>query len=234
MHVFLQTVIKTLLLLFSVPLCLQGAIGQSVPSTENDSIPLFRKVGIPIEIKVACEDQKYQIAWFLDQLDSTAQPRRLYFKGYRYDEGDNARIDYRTQTLDSQQLYGSPYIWIGSPGYYWVEFMDTLNKIHYSSDEVHIELCSRFQLADRFVIESGKYYKPIYSQNIERIELVIFDSQGLEVFTSNNPTFRWDGRNMQTLEPCATGTYFYHCDVYENRGGKISKRNITGIIEITH
>lgn len=234
MHVFLQTVIRTLFLFFCLPQCLQGAFGQTAPETGNDSMQQYRHVGIPIEIKIACEDQKYQITWFLDQLDSTTLPNRLYFKGYRFDEGDHARIDYRTQTLDSQQLYVSPFIWVGSPGYYWIEFRDTLNKIHYSSDEVHIELCSRFQLADKFVIESGKYYKPVYSQNIDHIDLVIFDSQGIEVFTSNNPTFKWDGRNMQTLEPCAPGSYFYHCDVYENRGGKMTKRNITGIIEITH
>lgn len=226
--------IRTLILFLFVPLYWHSAFAQTAPITGKDSLSQFRTVGIPIEIKVACEDQKYQIVWFLDQLDSATMPSRLYFKGYRYDESDNSRIDYRTQTLDSQQLYQDPYIWIGSPGYYWVEYTDTLNKIHYSSDEVRIELCSRFQLADRFVIETGKFYKPVYSQNIARIELVIFDSQGLEVFTSNNPTFKWDGRNMQTLEPCAPGTYFYHCDVYENKGGKLSKRNITGIIEITH
>lgn len=234
MHVFLQTVIRTLIVFFFLPLCLPEAVGQTIRSNTNDSIPQIRSVGIPIEVKIVCEDQKYQIVWTLDQLDSTDLPKRLYFKGYRYDEGDHSRIDYRTQTLDSMQLYHAPYIWVGSPGYYWVEYMDSANKIHYSSDEVHIELCSRFQLADKFVIGSGNYYKPVYSQNIERIELVIFDSQGMEVYTSKNPNFKWDGRNMQTLEPCAPGTYFYHCDVYENKGGNVSKRNITGIIEIIH
>ncbi|MHB1278323.1 MAG: T9SS type B sorting domain-containing protein [Bacteroidia bacterium] len=226
--------IRTLHVFFFLPLCLQGAFGQTAPGSGNDSILHFRTVGIPLEIKVACEDQKYQIAWFLDQLDSTAIPERLYFKGYRFDEGDNSRIDYHTQTLDSEQLYQTPFIWISSPGYYWVEYRDTVNKIHYSSDEVHVELCSRFQLADRFVIETGKFYKPVYSQNIDHIELVIFDSQGIEVFSSKNANFKWDGRNMQTLEPCAPGSYFYYCDVYEIRGGEIAKRNITGIIEITH
>lgn len=230
----MQTVIKRLSSFFIVIGSLQGASAQTQAPLEQDTAQSFRTVSIPIEIKIACEEQKYQITWFLEQLDSADLPMQLLFKGYRYDEGDHSRINYRTQTLDSEQVHVSPYIWIGSPGYYWLEFTDSLKKIRYSSDEVHIELCSRFQLADKFVIEAGKFYKPVYSQNIDLIELVIFDSQGLEVYTTKNPNFRWDGRNVQTLEPCTAGSYFYHCDVYENKGGKTTKRNITGIIEIMH
>lgn len=230
----MQTVIKNLLLIFSVVLWLNPASGQTQDKSQTDTSTALRQVGIPLEIQQACEEQRYQIAWSLNQLDSNDLPKQLYFKGYRYDEGDNSKINYRTQLLDSQALYELPYLWIGSPGYYWLEYTDSSQGIHYSSDEVHIELCSRFQLPDKYVIEPGKYLRPVYSQNIDQIELVIFDAQGTEVFTTNNPNFKWDGRNASTGESCATGSYFYHCDVYENRGGVRTKKNITGIIEIVH
>lgn len=223
-------------ILFILAIC--SANGQTRPTQKPDLLKVdslsFRAIHIPIEISIACEQQKYQISWFTNQLDSADLPKQLLFKGYRYDEADTNKIKYKTVTIDSAQLYGSPYIWIGSPGYYYLAFTDSTKRINYSSDEVLIELCARFQLPDKFAIHSGKYFKPLYSQNIARIDLVIFDAQGEEVFTTKDPNFKWDGRNQETGEPCAPGSYFYHCDMVEMKAGNPVKKNITGIIELSH
>ncbi len=207
--------------------------GQAIPELETDSLK-FRSIHIPLEISISCEQQKYQLSWFTEQLDSADLPKQLLFKGYRYDEGDTNKIAYRTVRIDSAQLYGSPYIWIGSPGFYYLEFIDSSKRIIYSSDQVLIELCARFQLPDKYTIHTGKYLKPLYSQNIERIDLVIFDAQGDEVFSTKDPNFKWDGRHQETGEPCLPGSYFYHCDIVERKAGMPVKKNITGIIELSH
>ncbi|MDX5320249.1 MAG: gliding motility-associated C-terminal domain-containing protein, partial [Bacteroidota bacterium] len=178
--------------------------------------------------------QKYQVVWDIKNIDSSDLPGFLLLKGYRFEEGDTNRIPYRTQFIDSTTLFSLPYVWIGSPGYYWLEARDSLRKIHYSSDKIRIDLCALFQLPEHFQPGLGRYFKPLYSQNIQRIDLVIFDALGNEVFTSKNPQFRWDGRNQTSTEPCPPGSYFYHCDVWEYHGNEIRKKNLTGIIEINY
>lgn len=207
--------------------------GQTIPELQGDTIE-FRSIHIPLEISIACEQQKYQISWFTNQLDSADLPKTLLLKGYRYDDGDTSKLRYKTVSIDSAQIYSSPYIWIGSPGYYWLEQTDSARHINFSSDEVLIELCARFQLPDKFSIHTGKYFKPLYSQNIQRIDLVIFDAQGDEVFSTKDPNFKWDGRHQETGEPCHPGSYFYHCDIVEIKAGVPIKKNITGIIELSH
>lgn len=204
-----------------------------MPVHGSDSLA-FRSIHIPLEISISCEQQKYQLSWFTEQLDSADLPKKFLFKGYRYDEADTNKIRYKTVVIDSSELYGSPYIWIGSPGYYWLEQTDSLRRINYSSDKVLIQLCARFQLPDKFTVHTGKYFKPVYSQNIERIDLVIFDAQGDEVYTTKDPNFKWDGRHQETGEPCLPGSYFYHCDIVEIKAGIPIKKNITGIIELSH
>lgn|GEM_PF-2385523 len=214
-------------------LAISSATAQVIPKREGDSLN-FRSIHIPLEISVSCEQQRYQVSWYTEQLDSLDLPPKMLFKGYHYDEGDTGKLFYKAVRIDSAQLYGSPYIWIGSPGYYWLEYMDSSKRIHYSSDQVLIELCARFQLPDKFILSAGNYLKPVYSQNIERIDLVIFDAQGNEVFASKEPNFKWDGRHQETGEPCIPGSYFYHCDIEERKAGIAVKRNITGIIELSN
>lgn len=212
---------------------LQGFAQESMQtdSAIQDTL-VIREISIPLEIRVSCEQEKYQIAWTLNHIDSVDLPKQLKFKGFRYEDEDTTRIPYKTQNIDSSTLFGLPYIWIKSPGYYWLEGVDSAKRIHYSSDKVRIDLCAMFQLPERFQLSTGKTYQPQYSQNIQKIELVIFDAQGNEVYKSKNPHFKWDGRNQNTTEQCAPGTYFYHCDVWEIHGTEVQKKNVTGIIEI--
>ncbi|MDX5320468.1 MAG: hypothetical protein LPK45_05190, partial [Bacteroidota bacterium] len=109
--------------------------GQQEGKPLSDSIP-FREVNIPLEIQISCEQQKYQVVWDIKNIDSSDLPRFMLLKGYRFEEGDTNRIPYRTQFIDSTTLFSLPYVWIGSPGYYWLEARDSLRKIHYSSDKI--------------------------------------------------------------------------------------------------
>src|SRR5690606_38513480 len=98
----------------------------------------------------------------------------------------------------------------------------------------HLDLCARYQLPDRFVYGSVKLFTPTYNQNIEKVEMVIFNSLGEEVFFTTNPEIRWDARNANTGNQCAPGSYFYNCEVYERTSQGVIKRNMTGIIELVY
>lgn len=200
------------------------------PEVVADSQGKFRRMAVPLEVKISCEGQKHLITWDLSLLDSTLLPSHLLLRGYRYEDTD--RIFYTDRLLDSTALYEEGELWLSVPGHYFLEGVDSSDKIAYSSAEVVLEVCAIFQLPSTFTLGEGKYYRPSFNQNIERIELVIFDSQGLEVFSTRDPDFRWDGRNAIDGELCKPGTYFYNCDVYELKGQKTVKRNMTGMIEL--
>ncbi|MBI1222399.1 MAG: hypothetical protein GC180_07340 [Bacteroidetes bacterium] len=208
-----------------------SAFSQTADSLYKDSLR-FREVNIPIEVKEFCEQEKYQIQWFTDHLDSSDFPKYVYLKGYRYDEDDSSKIFYRNVRIDSITLFRTSGILVNPPGHYWLEATDSSRRIIYSSDKRQVELCALFQLPAKYVIGSGKMYQPQLSQNIQKIDLVIFDALGNEVYKTKNPQFKWDGRNQNTAELCQPGSYFYHCDVWEIHGSEIVRKNFTGIIEI--
>src|SRR5690606_1065511 len=125
-----------------------------------DTAAVYREINVPFEIRVSCQDQKYELAWSLEHLDSADLPFRLRLKGYRYEEADTHRIQIKNQVLDSAVLYETASVWIATPGYYYLEGKDSSRKIHYSSDAVHLDLCARYQLPDRFVYGSVKLFTP--------------------------------------------------------------------------
>ncbi len=205
----------------------------STVNQDSITVRLFREVSIGLDILEACVDQRYRIAWDFSSLDSLSQPDTLLLKGYRYDEGETEKSFYRSVGFDSADLHENGEYWLVSPGYYWLEGYDSSRMIHFTSNEIRIDLCALFQLPEQFVLNSGKSLQPVYSQNIDKIELVIFNSQGDEVYFTKDPHFKWDGRNTKSGSPCGPGSYFYHCDIWERKGDRIEKRNITGIIEFT-
>lgn len=214
--------------------CLSSGFAQVIPANQSDTTLVFRYVNVVIESKSFCEEGKHQILIDLSTLDSQDYPNKLILKGMRYDEGENEAVYFRDRPIDSAEIMGDKPIYLTTPGYYWLVYVDEGRLINYSSEQINIELCALFKLDDQFKAGLGRYYKPAFSQNIEKIDLIIFDGQGNEVFVTKDPNFKWDGMHFKSGEPCPAGSYFYHCDVFEKNNPRKAKRNLTGIIELTY
>lgn len=212
----------------------ETSLAQVIPQNQNDTTIVFRFVNLVIESKSFCEEGKHQIKFDFSSLDSQDVPSKLTLKGMRYDEGEQEATYFRDRFLDSSEIFNIKPIYITTPGYYWVVYVDEEKQINYSSEQIPIELCALFKLDDQFKAGAGRYFKPAFSQNIDKIDLIIFDGQGNEVFVTKDPNFKWDGAHFKTGEPCPPGSYFYHCDVYEKNNPKKIKRNLTGIIELSY
>lgn len=190
---------------------------------------------IPIELKVlnACENLEYELGWRI-KLPDSIKPNKLLLIGARFDPEDYRKNLVYFAILDSARLYQEKKIKVNPPGYFILEAEDTIKKVKYISNEVYIEQCSQFQLPERFLFENGSTFKATRNVQISKIDLVIFNQKGDEVFKTKDPNFAWDLRHMQTWDLCPPGNYFYHCDVFEIKDGVSQKRNITGIIEIVY
>ena len=67
---------------------------------------------------------------------------------------------------------------------------------------------------------------------ITQVHMHIFNRWGRTVYDTDDPYINWDGRAMDTRLDCATGTYFYVCDVeMKTPEGPVSRR-LQGIITL--
>lgn len=62
---------------------------------------------------------------------------------------------------------------------------------------------------------TNDFFIPFPYSSVEKIELVMLDRWGRQVFHTSDPDIRWDGKDETTHSPCSDGVYFYVCDVYE-------------------
>jgi gliding motility-associated-like protein len=75
--------------------------------------------------------------------------------------------------------------------------------------------------------------------SVDRIDIQIFNRWGVLVFESFDPAINWDGKDKTSKMECASGVYFYICDVYEIVGSpespdeiRIQKRTLTDSIHL--
>lgn len=73
-------------------------------------------------------------------------------------------------------------------------------------------------------------YQPY--NNVEKIDMTIYNRWGRKVFHTENPNIDWDGRDYLTKEVCSDGTYFYSCDVYLHALTGIIVKPLHGTITI--
>ncbi len=217
-----------LFLLFSIN-TLQAQLDSLRQSKDSNQIS-FEEVNVALSLSSHCVNGKSTLTWEVQAQDSLHFPKKLKLF---YRELNDTMVE-EFLSLDSQTIYVKGHVTLEEPGLYLLDFLDSVRKVHYSSNELFLDVCTQFQLPDVFYYTPGKLYEPSQINHIAKIELVIFSSAGDQVFYTKNPKVQWDGRNQASGALCAPGTYFYNCDVYEDLQQGQVKRSITGIIQLTY
>ncbi|TNE81527.1 MAG: hypothetical protein EP332_03805 [Bacteroidetes bacterium] len=221
--------ILALLLFFSSVFSLQ-AQSDTTASAADTTVLVLEEVNVLLEVTQHCVNGKNTLSWEVQANDSLhfTQKLGLYYRHL------NDSLLQKIESLDSLRIYVNNQIELVEPGIYLIDYVDSANKLHFSSNEVFLEVCTQFQLPDVFNYAPGKFYEPSQINHIAKIELVIFNSGGEQVFFTKNPKVLWDGRNQNNGALCSPGTYFYNCDVYEDLQQGQVKRNVTGIIQLNY
>lgn len=194
----------------------------------------WKEVEVAFRIDVYCENMTSSLEWNILSIPDSIQPHELTLLAYYYEGGDTNKNVIRNEVLDSALLYENNHLWASAPGYYYLTGTDSLRHLKFKSPILYLGLCSQYLLPDKFLYSEGKLLQPLRNQSIERVDMVLFNSLGEEVFSGSDPALNWNLRNKNSGELCPPGSYFYNCDVYERNGDKIVKKNITGIIEIIY
>ncbi|MDP4291028.1 MAG: gliding motility-associated C-terminal domain-containing protein [Bacteroidota bacterium] len=99
-----------------------------------------------------------------------------------------------------------------------------------------VNACPQYRLPNVFTPNGDEYndkFRPFPGYSVLKVNMHIFNRWGEMVFETTDPEINWDGKSRTTKKDCASGVYFYTCEVYEqDSSGKAQKRILKGAIEL--
>jgi gliding motility-associated-like protein len=123
-------------------------------------------------------------------------------------------------------------------GCYQVSAADSTGNMSERSAVICVssDSCSNYKLPIFFTPNDdlyNQYFQPLpgYS-SVDKVDMTIFNRWGRIVFKTQDPQIMWDGRNMNSNQPCDEGVYFYVCEVYEITLEGLSNRIINGSVTL--
>ncbi|MCF8391421.1 MAG: gliding motility-associated C-terminal domain-containing protein [Bacteroidales bacterium] len=120
---------------------------------------------------------------------------------------------------------------------YYITAVDSFGNESSPSVRVIVDNCIKYAIPNVFSPNNDGFndvLRPYEYQDVEKIDLSIFNRWGQVVFETENPEIDWNGKHQKTNELVSPGVYYYICDVYEKRISGIEVRNIVGFIHVFH
>jgi len=100
---------------------------------------------------------------------------------------------------------------------------------------VCIDKCEYYELPNVFTPNGdgiNDFFRPFPYKFVEKVNMIIYNRWGNEVFKTEDPDINWNGKDMQSGKPVSDGVYYYVCDVYERRLSGLEVRNIAGLVRV--
>lgn len=124
----------------------------------------------------------------------------------------------------------------GIAGCYAVTAVDTFFNESPFSNEICVDNCPIYELPNAFTPNgdgANELFVPYPFCFIDRVDFQVFNRWGEVVFKTEDPNLNWNGTNLKG-EDLAEGTYYYTCQVYEQRVGGtfLSPVKLSGFIEL--
>ncbi len=126
---------------------------------------------------------------------------------------------------------------IGLAASYYITAIDSFGNESVPSAPVIVDNCIKYSLPNVFSPNAdgiNDIFRPTEYQDVERVEMTIFNRWGQTVFETEDPDINWNGKHRDTDELVSPGVYYYICDVYEKRITGLEVRNIVGFIHVYH
>ena len=138
-------------------------------------------------------------------------------------------------TLNAQDTTYLHYLPDALSGCYYISAIDSFNNISAPSPIICVDECYSYSIPNVFSPDGdgiNDILRPIEIQDIEKIDLSIYNRWGQLIFETTDPMINWDGKFKDTDNLVSPGVYYYICDVYEMRLTGIEPRTITGFIHV--
>lgn len=104
-------------------------------------------------------------------------------------------------------------------GCYSIVLIDSVGNISPKTEQVcfDIEDCLSYTLPNVFTPNNDSYndtWIPFPFNNVDSIDLFVYNRWGRKVFQTNDPDINWDGRDYLSHQKVSAGTYYYSCDIF--------------------
>ncbi|MBK6363315.1 MAG: gliding motility-associated C-terminal domain-containing protein [Saprospiraceae bacterium] len=124
----------------------------------------------------------------------------------------------------------------GLAGCYFVTSVDSLGNESDSSNIVCLENCPLYLLPNTFTPNADNkndLYKPLTNYFIEKVEFIVYNQWGNQVYSTHDPKLNWNGNNYQGKE-LAEGVYHYTCRIFVRQiDGRLTEEpSLSGFIQI--
>ncbi len=203
---------------------------QEICISPQDTVP---PCAVKVNVKSDCDLKKNYLTWAVNDTCSSdiAEFRIYYTSSYTGDyklletiSNPNAR----SYTHIPQGAMGACYIIsaVDSAG----NFIPLKNLKRSCIDNCHYYRLPNVITPNNDGINDT--FIPFPYSYVTKVNLKIFNRWGVTVFETDDPDINWDGIDMKSGKPVSDGTYYYICDVYEQRLGGIEVRNISGFLQV--
>lgn len=101
-------------------------------------------------------------------------------------------------------------------GCYYMTAVDSTGNESEPGNIICVEKCPAYILPNTFTPNGDQQndkFKPIYKRHIDKIELRIYNSWGVLVYESNDPSINWDGTEKGGKK-LNSGSYYYICQPF--------------------
>jgi gliding motility-associated-like protein len=120
-------------------------------------------------------------------------------------------------------------------GCYAVLGVDSFSNESFFTNTICIDNCPEYIIPNVFTPNSDNVndtLHPFPYRFVEKIDLIIYNRWGSQVYNTTNMDINWTGKDISTGNDCSEGVYYYLCDVYERFLSGTKKRTLRGTIQI--
>ncbi len=190
-----------------------------------------------LTVKTDCDNIENTLSWNLPY-DSCNYDVAKYVIFYSHPGADNLiAIDSITNPYDTTFVHANLDNVVGC---YGVIAVDSVGNRSEMSDVtcVNYDACPACGLPNVFTPNDDNFndlLRPINKNpkaTIDHIELSVFNRWGVEVFYTEDPEIKWDGKNQKTGKLLPDGTYFYKCTAYVVSNEGVITTHLQGSITI--
>jgi gliding motility-associated-like protein len=194
--------------------------------------PVDNEPPCPPEINVVsqCDSLYNTISWYIS--DPTCTPDiagyKIYYK-LTYDENLTLLATINDKNTFTYRHIPGEVI----SGCYAVSSFDLNNNEGEKSLMICVDSCDFYEIPNVFTPNGDDINDFLVAKTsglVERVDIKIFNRNGLLIFRTADPKINWDGTYKGKI--VSPGVYFYQCDVFENRITGLEQFHLSGFVHV--
>jgi len=204
-------------------------------SHENCQVPEDYQRPCPpaLNVRSACDSLVNILSWNNPNL--TCADDVIAYRIY-YTNSSEVELDSIERINDPEITYFEHYPSGSMGGCYAVAAIDSFQNESEFSYVQCVDNCSYYKLPNVFTPNGDGVNDSFEAENplnyVKDVDMRIFNRWGEQVFQTDNPMIKWDGKAEKTNQLVSPGVYYYICDVWEPRISGMEVRNIVGFIYV--